>query len=157
MRSRFPVVAVAVFLACGGSGARTETATPRGPIEGTYEYVANLPNQQVRGTLSVTGDTVLVNPISEYCRPVIGPPDPLYIKYTCQGTGTYEQLTLTIDRRNPVQLSKWAATFRVTRRRDVCVQYGTRDGQRVCLQTQTETYEANETKSGNLQIRRTPA
>ena len=158
MRARYPVAALAVLLACGGSAvSRPETAAPSGSREGTYEYLANLPSQQVRGTLRVTSDTMVVDPVSDYCRPVIGPPDPLYIKYTCQGTGTFEQLTLTIDRRNPMQLSKWGATFRVTRRREVCTQYATRDGRQVCVQTTTETYETTESRSGNLQVRRTPS
>ena len=159
MIARLPgaaLAAVAVLVACGGGSAasRPETAAPNAPREGTYEYMANLPSQQVRGTLRVTSDTIVVDPVSDYCRVVMGPPDPLYIKYTCQGAGTFEQLTLTIDRRNPMQLSKWGATFRVTRRREVCTQYATRDGRQVCVQTTTETYETTESRSGNLQIRR---
>lgn len=154
MNARIVLLALPL-LACGGSGAATpRTAAPGGPVEGTYEYMANLPTLQVRGTLRVVGDTVLVDPVSDYCRPLIAPPDPLYIKYTCQGTGPYEQLTLTIDRRNPLQLSKWDATFRVQRRREVCVQYAVRDGRQVCVQRQTETYEATESRSGTLQVRR---
>ena len=156
MTDRIAIATLLVFVACGGSGSSPETAAPRGPIEGTYEYVANLPSQQVRGTLQMVGDTVLVSPMSDYCRPLMAPPDPLSIKYTCQGAGSYEQIQLTIDRRNPVQLSKWSATFRVQRRRDVCVQYATRDGRQVCVQTTTETYETTERRSGNLQVRRTP-
>jgi hypothetical protein len=157
VRARIAIATLPVFLACGGSGARPETAAPGGPVEGTYEYVANLPGQEVRGMLQVVGDTILLNPVSEYCRLVMGPPDPLYIKYTCQGTGSYEQIQLTIDRRNPVQLSKWSATFRVQRRREVCVQYAVRDGRQICVQTTTETYEATETRSGNLSLRRAPS
>jgi hypothetical protein len=158
MTIRIAALAMPLLLACGGSTTPSpETAAPSGPIEGTYEYLVTLPTQQVRGTLRITGDTVLVEPISDYCRPAMGPPDPLSIKYTCNGTGTYEQIHLNIDRRNPAQLSKWAATFRVTRRREVCVQYATRDGRQVCVQTTTETYETTETRSGNLQVRRAPA
>jgi hypothetical protein len=152
--ARIALAMLPVLVACGGSRATTETATPSGSFEGTYEYIANLPTQQVRGTLQVVGDTVLVTPVSDYCRPVLGPSDPLYFKYTCQGTGTYEQVQLTIDRRNPAQLSKWSATFRVQRRREVCVQYAMRDGRQVCVQTTTETYEATESRSGSLQVRR---
>jgi hypothetical protein len=155
---RVILLAVPLLAACGGSAAsRPETAAPSGRVEGTYEYMATLPTQQVRGTLRVTADTILVDPVSDYCRLVMGPPDPLYIKYTCQGTGTYEQIQLTIDRRNPTQLSKWSATFRVQRRREVCVQYAMRDGRQVCVQMSTETYETTETRSGNLQIRRAPS
>ena len=157
MIARTGIAGFTLLLACGGSSARPETAAPNGPVEGTYEFVANLPNQQVRGTLNIVGDTVTVDPVSDHCRPVIAPPDPLFIKYACQGTGSYEELTLSIDRRKPVQLSRWAATYRVTRQRQICIQYDTRNGQRVCVQTQTETYEATETKTGNLQVRRAPS
>lgn len=157
MTARVIMLAVPLLAACGGSsGPKPETAAPSASIEGTYEYLVNLPTQQVRGTLRVTADTMLVDPVSDYCRLVLGPPDPLYIKYTCQGTETYEQLTLTIDRRNPAHLSKWAATFRVTRRREVCLQYAMRDGRQVCVQMSTEPYETTESRSGTLQLRRLP-
>jgi hypothetical protein len=142
--------------ACASSGSQPPVTTaPSGPIEGNYEYMASLPSMQVRGTLRIVGDTVLVE-TTDYCRPTVAPPDPFSIKYTCTGSGTYEQIQLTIDRRNPVQLSKWLATFRVQRRREVCVQYAVRDGRQVCVQTTTETYETTDTRSGNLQVRKAP-
>jgi hypothetical protein len=151
------VLALPILAACASSGTRPPvTAAPSGPIEGNYEYLANLPSLQVRGTMRIVGDTVLVEPLTDYCRPSVAPPDPFAIKYTCTGTGTYEQIQLTIDRRNPMQLSKWHATFRVQRRREVCAQYAVRDGRQVCVQMTTETYETNETRSGNLQVRRAP-
>ena len=157
MTGRIAVLTVPILVACASGGNQQPvTAAPSGPIEGNYEYVANLPNLQVRGSLRIVGDTILVEPVTDYCRPTIAPPDPLAIKYTCTGTGTYEQIQLTIDRRNPTQLSKWQATFRVQRRREVCVQYAIRDGRQVCVQTSTETYETNDTRSGNLQVRRAP-
>lgn len=157
MTARMILLAVPLLAACGGSATtKPETAAPSASIEGRYEYTVMLPTQQVRGTLHVTADTIVVDPVSDYCRVAIGPPDPLYIKYTCQGTGTYEQLTLTLDRRNPMQLSRWGATFRVTRRREVCVQYAMRDGRQVCVLTQSETYETTESRSGILQVRRLP-
>lgn len=154
MKRLIVIIVATVTGGCSGAGPQPQTAVPAGPIEGTYEYLVALPNQQVRGTLRVTGDTALVDPVSDYCRPTLGPPDPLSIKYTCTGTGTYEQIQLNIDRRNPMQLSKWAATFRVTRRREVCAQYAVRDGRQVCVQTTTETYETTETRNGTLQVRR---
>jgi hypothetical protein len=152
------VLALPTLAACASSGSQPPvTAASSGTSEGNYEYMANLPSMQVRGTLRIVGDTVLVEPVSDYCRPTVAPPDPFAIKYTCSGTGTYEQIQLTIDRRNPAQLSKWHATLRVQRSREVCTQYAVRDGRRVCVQTTTETYETNETRSGNLQVRRAPS
>jgi hypothetical protein len=152
------VLALPTLAACASSGSQPPvTAASSGTSEGNYEYMANLPSMQVRGTLRIVGDTVLVEPVSDYCRPTVAPPDPFAIKYTCSGTGTYEQIQLTIDRRNPAQLSKWHATLRVQRSREVCTQYAVRDGRRVCVQTTIETYETNETRSGNLQVRRAPS
>jgi hypothetical protein len=161
-RSVTPALCV-LFLACASSSRTTETtattavaATASGPVEGEYEYTANLPGQQVRGRMRVAGDTVIVDAMTDYCRPALGVPDPMAIHYTCNGTGNLESILLRIDRRNPVQLSKWTARYRVQRRREVCTQYAVRDGRQVCVQMTTETYEAIEPRSGTLQVRRVP-
>ncbi|HEX6943798.1 MAG TPA: hypothetical protein VF128_12785 [Gemmatimonadaceae bacterium] len=160
-RSTAPAFFV-LFLACASSSSTTETrsttavaaAATGGPAEGDYDYVANLPGQQVRGRMRVVGDTVLVDPVADYCRPTVGVPDPLAIRYTCNGPGNIESVELRIDRRNPAQLSKWTAAYRVQRRREVCTQYAIRDGRQVCVQMNTETYETIESRSGTLQVRR---
>jgi hypothetical protein len=156
MRRPRAILLCVTVLACASASGSRESSAPAGPIEGTYEYTANLPGAQVRGTMRVVRDTVLVDPMADYCRPAVGVPDQLAIRYTCNGPGTYEQIQLRIDRRNPVQLSKWSATFRVQRRREVCTLYAVRDGRQVCVQTQTETYETTESRSGTLQVRRMP-
>ena len=155
----------ALLVACASSSRTTETSTTAAvaatattvapaSIEGIYDYVANLPGQQVRGTMRVTGDTVTIDPMADYCRPTVGVPDPLAIRYTCNGPGNIESVQLRIDRRNPTQLSKWSASYRVQRRREVCTQYAVRDGRQVCVQTSTEMYETTESRSGTLQVRR---
>jgi hypothetical protein len=151
---RIAYLVLPALLACASSGTGTGASAPVGPAEGTYEYVANLPGLQVRGTMRVQGDTVLVDPVSDYCRPSIGAPDPMSIRYTCVGSGSYEQILLAIDRRHPAQMSKWTARYRVQRRREVCVQYAYRDGRQVCVQTTTETYETTESRSGTLLVQR---
>lgn len=150
-----------LLMACASSSRTTEmstttavAATASGPIEGDYEYVANLPGQQVRGQMRVIGDTITVDPMADYCRPSVGVPDPLAILYTCNGPGNVESIQLRFDRRNPTQLSKWTARYRVQRRREVCTQYAVRDGRQVCVQMTTETYETIEPRSGTLQVRR---
>ncbi len=150
------VGALALVSACASGGAPASRG-PSTPIEGTYEYVANIPGgQQVRGVMRFLGDTVLVEPVTEYCRPALGAPSLQVIRYTCNGSGTFEQLQLSIDRRNPVQLSRWSATFRVQKRREVCVRYEVRAGRQVCVETTTETYETSESRGGTLQLTRTP-
>lgn len=144
----------ATLAACASGGSGAATRESPGPIEGSYEYLANIPGQQVRGALRVIGDTILVNPDADYCQPVAGLRDPVVIRYTCNGPGRFESLLLTFDRRNPAQFSKWSATFRVQRQRDVCAQYEVRGGQQVCVLTKQEMYEVTESRSGTLQVRR---
>lgn len=151
----------AALAACASSSRTTETSTSTAvsavtthPVEGVYDYTANLPGQQVRGKLRIIGDTITVEPIADYCRPTVRAPDPLAFHYSCNGPGSYESIQLRIDRRNPVQLSKWSAIYRVRRTRDVCVRYETRAGQQVCVQTRPESYETDESRSGTLQVRR---
>jgi len=151
------MLASLALVACASAGGTRETAVAAtAPVEGTYDYMANLPGQQVRGKMRFVGDTVFVEPVADYCRPTVGSPDPLRIRYTCNGPGSFEQIQLSIDRRSPVQLSKWSATFRMQRQREVCVQYAVRDGRQVCVQTQIERYETTESRSGTLQVRRVP-
>jgi hypothetical protein len=150
-------ILLASSMACAGAGGAPEAEVAvRAPAEGKYDYIANLPGQQVRGTLSVVGDTIIVDPMADYCRPTVRTPDPLAIHYTCNGPGSFEQIYLRIDRRNPAQLSKWSATYRVQRQRDVCAQYAIRDGRQVCVLTKTEMYETTESRTGNLQVRKLP-
>ena len=106
--------------------------------------------------MRVLADTVIIDPMADYCRPVVGPPDQLAYRYTCNGPGNVESIQLRIDRRSPLQLSKWSAAYRVQKRREVCTQYAVRDGRQVCVQTSTEMYETTENRSGTLQVRRVP-
>ncbi len=157
MMSRLACMGVLVLLCACASGGATTTRGPSTPIDGTYDYVANIPGgQQVRGVMRFMGDTVLVEPVSEYCRPSLGATSQQAIRYECNGIGTFEQLQLWIDRRNPVQLSRWSATFRVQKRREVCVRYEVRAGRQVCVETSTETYETSESQGGRLQLTRKP-
>jgi len=154
MRRWVTVLSTAFAAGCASSGTNATTRAPTGPIEGTYDYTATLPGQQVTGKLRVLGDTIIVMPTSDYCQPVIGTPSPLVIRYSCNGPGRFESMTLTLDRRNPAQFSKWAANFRVQKQRQVCVRYEMRNGQQVCAQTGYEPYEDIESRSGSLQVRR---
>ena len=101
MRRWLPVLSMAAVAGCASSSASTTTEQPAGPIEGTYDYTATLPGQQVIGKLRVVGDTIIVMPTNDYCQPVIGMPSPLVIRYNCNGPGRYESMTLTLDRPDP--------------------------------------------------------
>lgn len=150
---------VPLLVACASSGSTptpTPAVAPSTPAEGAYEYLVTLPTTQVRGRLEILPDTAIVIPTSDYCRPLAAGAA-LYVTYTCQGTGAFETLTLRIDRRSPVQLSKWGASFRVQKKREVCKRYEVQAGRQVCVEKEIETYETTESRSGNLQVRRPPS
>ena len=155
MRRLVAVVSMAVLAGCASSGTTT-AREPAAPIEGTYDYTAVLPGQQVQGKLQVLGDTIIVVPNNDYCKPFVGPSSALVIRYTCNGPGRFESFSLTLDRRNPAQFSKWAATYRVQKQRQVCRRTAIQNGREVCVETGTETYEDTESRSGTLQVRRVP-
>ena len=57
------MLACTALVACSSAGGTREgPATAAIPAEGTYDYIANLPGQQVRGQMRIIGDTVLVEP-----------------------------------------------------------------------------------------------
>jgi hypothetical protein len=149
---------MAILAACARSGATPAytTATAPARTEGTYDYVANLPGQPLRGKMRIYGDTVTVEPMGDYCRPTVRTPDPLAFHYSCNGPGSFESIQLQIDRRNPVQLSRWSANYRVRKTRSVCIRYESRGGENVCVRSQQETFDSSESKSGTLQLRRIP-
>lgn len=156
MMKRRGVVLALLLAACSSSGSSPATsATPRAPAEGTYDYVVNLPTSQIRGRLQIIGDTAIVSPQADYCRP-LPDRDPLFIRYSCQSTGAFDNLLLRIDRRNPIQQSKWSANLRVQKRREVCRRSETRAGRQVCVETGIETYEDSESRSGALQVHLPP-
>ena len=158
IRAMFTLL-LACLTGCASSGNAPAPASraPTESIEGIYDYVANIPGQQIRGKLRVVGDTMIVDPLNDYCRPVIGAPNPLSIRYTCNGPGSFESLGLTLDRRNPAQFSKWSASFRVRKQRQICTRYVVQpDGRQVCAEYGTETYEELESRSGTLQVHRVP-
>ena len=157
MRRLVVLVWAVLVPARASSGTTTATARePATPIEGTYDYTAILPGQQVTGKLRVTGDTIIVMPNNDYCQPVQGAPSPLVIRYTCNGPGRFESLVLTLDRRNPAQFSKWAASFRVQKQRQVCRRTAIQNGREVCVEQGVESYEDIESRSGTLTVRRAP-
>ena len=123
------------------------------PVDGTYDFTANLPDQQLRGKMRVVGNEVLLEPATGNCRPIEAP-DSLSVRFLCNGSGRYEQLSIRIDRRNPAERSSWAASYRVPRKREVCSEYGTVSGQTVCIRTWTEYYDASEGRNGRLRVRR---
>ena len=153
--SKLSVLVAWVGLAACASSTRSDLnrGPANAPVQGTYAFTANLPDQQLRGTLRVTGNDILLEPTSGSCRATESA-DTVAIRFLCHGSGRYEQLFIRIDRHRPVEASSWSATYRVPRTREHCSEYGVVAGQQVCVRSWTEYYDAAEGKSGKLRVRR---
>jgi len=154
-RRRPAMVATMVALALASCRSGSGGSRPPADLQiGTFDYVAHLSRYEMRGVMVVLPDTILVQPEGESCQPVMGPADAQNIRYECVGTADFDNVILRIDRRNPVQWSKWSATVSVRRSRQVCDEYRTNaQGQRVCVRYRTEFYTEKVRQSGPLTVR----
>lgn len=146
------VVALVGLTACASPGKAPNTSPVNAPVEGTYAFTANLPEQQLRGRLRVTGGEIMLEPAAGTCQVMRS--DSLAVNYSCNGSGRYESISLRIDRHRPSERSTWSASRRVQRTRQVCAEYGMVSGQQVCLRTHTEYYDTTEGHRGRLSVRR---
>jgi len=153
--SRLSVLVACVGLtACASSNKNEPNSSPvSASVQGTYAFTANLPDQQLRGRLRVIGKEILLEPASGTCRPMEGT-DSVAVRFLCNVSGRYEQVSIRIDRRKPAERSTWSASYRVQRTRQVCAEYRTVAGQQVCMSTHPEYYETTEGKAGRLAVRR---
>ena len=154
MKALIGVLTFVTLLSCA-SGGGSPTSRDVASAEGTYDFVATVPGQAVRGTLQVTADTMLFSPV-EGCNSNIRA-EPIgrasyagVFRYACSSA------VLEFDRRNPVRSSKWSATVQVKRRREVCAERAVRNGREVCIRNTIETYEVPERRSGSIQVTRRP-
>jgi hypothetical protein len=155
VRRVLALVAFVGLTACASS-SRTE---PNGRLvdssaEGAYTFTANLPDQLLRGTLRIIGDEILLEPAAGSCRAIDA--DSVAIRFLCNGSGRYEQMSIRIHRQKPAERSTWAASYRVQRTRENCSEYGVVSGQQVCIRSWTEYYDTTEGKAGKLMVRRAP-
>jgi hypothetical protein len=145
-------VAAIVILGTAGAGcsARPAPAAPVEPPIGEYEFEAQ--SNELRGTIRILRDTMLIETFAGYCEPN-RQPDFQFIGYRCTGQ-KYDAVQLRLDRRNPLRASRWSGRVTVQRQRQVCAQEGrNQQGQRVCVRYTTETYEVITPVGGVLNIR----
>jgi hypothetical protein len=154
MNPRIALVAAAMLSGCASSGNQATSQQPEAPMLGDYQYTASVPGMPLQGKLVALTDTILIIPDDGYCRPVSGSQQSF--RYVCDGAGRLAGFSLTLDRWNPVQFSKWGASVRVQKSRRVCAVYELRSGQQVCVRFTTEYYEVTESTSGPLQVIRAP-
>jgi len=164
MKSPWSIVPLATLMACASPGNSTREAT-RSAV-GNYEFFASVPGQTVRGTFRLQEENVFVDDQAVDCGAngrrqegsAEGNRAAAIAASPSRNTGaaTYhgcEGVTLAFDRKNPIQ-SKWYASVPVQRRREVCAERAVQNGRDVCIRRAMETYEAFESRSGSVQVRR---
>jgi hypothetical protein len=154
MKTVIIVLTVVPLLACASSG-RTASHDVAASVDGTYDFVATVPGQAVRGTLQVAADTMFFSAV-EGCNSNIRSEPIGHASYAGVFRYACSSAVLEFDRRNPVRSSKWSATIQNKRRREVCAERAVRNGREVCIRTEIETYEVPESRSGSIQVTRRP-
>jgi hypothetical protein len=146
-------VVVLIGISVGCSSRQTTPESAARPM-GVFEYVAQ--SNDLRGTITIRSDTMLIDPDVGYCEPA-RQPNFEAVQYRCTGH-KYEPVHIWLDRRNPLRSSRWSGRVTVQRQRQVCVQEGrNQQGQRVCLRYGTESYETVSTVGGHLVLRPAPS
>lgn len=150
--------------ACGGTRGASSVDAASAKTDGIFDFVANVPGQQmgstirVRGTLAIVGDSLVVHPDTNCAiftpemnarlvasqRASIGPG---VASLYCQGGAR-----LTFYRHNP-SAARWSATVRVPKQRNACVEYVRRETRQVCARYRPETYYEQQIRSGGIQVR----
>ena len=153
MKPVFILITLVSLLSCASGGSTPASREVAAQAEGTYDFVATLPGQAVRGTLQLTADTVLFSAIDGCMSNIRSEPinhasSAGVFRYACNTA------VLAFDRRNPERSSKWSATVSVPRLREVCAERAIRSGREVCVRTTTERYEILESRSGSIQVTR---
>jgi hypothetical protein len=152
MRFLLSTLAAATLVACASAGRHAADRGTLLPVEGNYAFTANLPDQQMRGSLRIAGNEILLEPASGNCRATDA--DSLAVRFACIGAGRAEQISILIHRQQPAERSAWSASYRVQRSRQHCSEYGVVAGQQVCIRSWTEYYDTTEGKRGKLSVRR---
>jgi hypothetical protein len=148
---RLAVILVAV-VACRSAPRESVALDPRDL--GTFAYRMHLDGRDERGRFTIALDTIAIDPESGVCRPLESSADRRYFRFTCTEIGAYTWIHISIDTRDPRRHTSWSGARRVTRQRQVCLQYTTNaSGQRICSRYGNENYDAIITSGGLLEVR----
>jgi hypothetical protein len=103
---------------------------------------------RIRGTLVVIGDSLIVHPDSNcVIAEVREARSPGGVRLNCRGA------SVNFDRRNPTAAT-WFTRVKVPKQRNACVEYRFNEARRqVCVRYRPETYYADESRSGPVQVR----
>ena len=166
MRSNTVLPILATVIACAG-GRNSELAVEGSvPEESSYEFVATIPfsdaaarvtrTYQLSGVFVRLRDSLFVQPNAN-CQP-LSPQTPGgrgptgmptgagFVRLYCSGTW------LTFNRSNPSS-ARWYTMLSFPRERELCEEYGTRNGRQGCVRKSRETYYETVTRSGTIQVK----
>ncbi len=143
--------AVLSVTACSGNPS---PGTLKPADDGIYEFIANTGDRTpLRGRLTIVAGEISLEPEVGICRVDTAYSSLERTRYACDNVSDIERLAFVMDNRNPLTRSSWTGQVRQRRTRTVCVEYATQNGRRVCVRTQTETYDAMVPVSGRLTFR----
>lgn len=142
------VIGCLLLAACGAKGSSTQDPAPMPILDGIYRF-SERPQpltQSIEGTMMVIRDTVMIDAQPGPCR---------YEDKLSWGTSSIvykcAEMTVYVDRANPVRNSKFLITVKVDERKTVCVRYDVNArGQRVCVQQETQIVQRDVPVSGVL-------
>ena len=147
MNRRIGMTFCLLAAACKSNASATPEPEPV-ILDGIYRFSerpAQLP-QSIEGTMTVLRDTIWVDAQPGPCR---------YDDKTSWGNKSIvyrcADMTLSIERLNPIRNAAFSATTTIEERKTVCTQYSTNSaGQRVCVQRDTQIVPRRVTVNGML-------
>lgn len=149
---------VLLLLAAGLAGCNSTVPVLRPTPEsqhGNFRFSDRVsqasPTIIVEGEFTVQADTILVSVSTGICQPVV-PPSTQSYRFRCG------EMTLSFDRRNPLQRSSYSVQGTGMVQQRVCVRFvPNSSGQQVCVQYGTETVQVVQQFGGTIRpIPRSP-
>ncbi len=143
--------ALAGATACAGTSMSGNTPVFRAPM--TYEWVANLPNQELRGLFAIFADTIVLTAQDHACRPAGGTPSRDWLVYECLNVGAFRTVKVQLARRNPLQGSLWSGVATEVKQRRICAPpAGGTSAAAGCRRATMQQYEEDVQHSGRLTV-----
>jgi hypothetical protein len=143
-----------LLVACGGgAGGVPGEAVPQIQL-GDYEYRVLLPNgSRMEGVMTVTRDTILLEPAAEHCRAAPPPYRPTQLTFLCVQNVANDEIRLLVDRISPATRMIAEIQTRVERTTRVCVEYTTDSaGRRICVRSENQTSYVLETRQERVVV-----
>ena len=150
-------VPVLATVGCAGAGAGPAQRIPDDQ-PGLYEFDARVPatvnTPDLKGTIEVRPDTVIVTLDGAYCRPDQDNLNRSRLEAFAYRCG--EDVTFSFDRARPLWRPRASVGIRIPYTRTVCEQWETTTAGRVCVRSTTETLYRTERRVVRLSVKPRP-